>query len=36
MSTEEGPSLGVCILSAVSLGIYNSIKEASEKFVKSL
>ena len=34
MSTEEGPSLGVCILSAVSLGIYNSIKEASEKFVK--
>ncbi len=35
MSTEEGPSLGMCILGAVSLGIYGSIEEASKRFLKT-
>ena len=34
MSSEEGPSLGMCILGAVSLGIYDSVKDASKKFLK--
>ncbi len=35
MSTEEGPSLGMCMLGAVSLGIYGSIEEASKRFLKT-
>ena len=34
MSSEEGPSLGMCILGAVSLGIYDSIEKVSQKFLK--
>ncbi|MCL4415277.1 MAG: FGGY-family carbohydrate kinase, partial [Actinobacteria bacterium] len=34
MSSEEGPSLGMCILGAVSLGIYDSIGKASKKFFR--
>ncbi|MHB1346535.1 MAG: xylulokinase [Candidatus Humimicrobiaceae bacterium] len=34
MSTDEGPSLGVCILSSVALKLYCSVEEASKKFLK--
>ena len=34
MTSEEGPSLGMCILGAVSLGIYKSLEEALKKFLK--
>jgi len=33
MSTKEGASLGVCILGAVSLGLYSSLKDASNAFL---
>jgi len=34
LSTEEGPSLGVCMLAAVSAGMYDSLEEASRVFIK--
>jgi xylulokinase len=34
MQSVEGASLGMCILGSVSLGIYDSIEKASEKFLK--
>jgi xylulokinase len=33
MSSEEGPSMGVCILGSVATGVYDSIEQASQRFL---
>jgi len=35
MSFESGPSFGMCLLNAVSLKLFNSISDASKKFLRT-